>query len=185
MKKKAKEYIEADLYRYYGDSGVPLLWRIFPPLQHKYLIALRNAQYRNNVLLKIFWRLKLRWLQKKTLIQISRNTEIGKGLYIGHIGAIAVNENAKIGKNCNITFGVVIGADNRANRMGAPTIGNNVWIGTNAIIVGKIEIGNDVLIAPNAFVNFDVPSHSVVIGNPGSIHQKKFATKGFISNEAL
>ena len=46
-----------------------------------------------------------------------------------------------------------------------PTIGNDVWIGVNATIVGKVSIGDDVLIAPNAFVNCDIPSHSVVFGN--------------------
>jgi serine O-acetyltransferase len=38
--------------------------------------------------------------------------------------------------------------------MGCPTINDNVWIGTNSVIVGKITIGTDVLIAPNSFVNF-------------------------------
>lgn len=44
-------------------------------------------------------------------------------------------------------------------------IGNRVWIGINAAIVGGITIGDDVLIAPNSFVNQDIPSHSVVFGN--------------------
>ena len=46
------------------------------------------------------------------------------------------------------------------------TIGNDVWIEVNATIVGKVSIGDDVLIAPNVFVNCDIPSHSVVFGNP-------------------
>ena len=45
-------------------------------------------------------------------------------------------------------------------------IGNDVWIGVQATIVGKIVIGDDVLIAPNSYVNCDIPSHSVVFGNP-------------------
>lgn len=65
--------------------------------------------------------------------------------------------------------------------MGSPTIGNRVFVGINATIVGNIKIGDDVLIAPNTFVNFDVPSHSVVIGNPGVIHHKENATVGYIS----
>ena len=43
-------------------------------------------------------------------------------------------------------------------------------------------IGDDVLIAPGAFVNCDVPSHSVVIGNPCTIHHKDNATDGYVSN---
>ena len=63
---------------------------------------------------------------------------------------------------------MVIGQTNRGKNKGVPTIGNEVWIGINAAIVGGITIGDDVLIAPNSFVNVDVPSHSVVFGNPVS-----------------
>ena len=58
-----------------------------------------------------------------------------------------------------------------------------MWIGTNAVIVGKITIGDDVMIAPNAFVNFDVPSHSIVVGNPGKVSHKDNATEFYINNE--
>lgn len=44
-----------------------------------------------------------------------------------------------------------------------PTIGDEVWIGVNATIVDKVTIGDDVLIATNTFVNYDIPSHSVVL----------------------
>lgn len=63
---------------------------------------------------------------------------------------------------------------------GVPTIADNVWIGTNAVIVGGINVGTDVLIAPNAFVNFDVPPHSVVVGNPAKIISRENATDGYI-----
>ena len=48
-------------------------------------------------------------------------------------------------------------------------------------MIGNIHIGNDVMIAPNSFVNFDVPDHSIVIGNPRVIHHKDDATKGYVS----
>lgn len=108
--------------------------------------------------------------------------KIGHGFYIGHFGTIVVSENATIGNNCNIAHGVTIGASRRGVLKGAPTLGNNVWIGTNSIIVGKITVGNDVLIAPGAYLNFDVPDHSIVIGNPAKIIQKNNATKGYINN---
>ena len=65
-----------------------------------------------------------------------------------------------------------------------PTIGNQVWIGINAAIVGNVMIGNDVLIAPNSFVNVDVPSHSVVFGNPCVIKHRDWATEGYVNNIA-
>ena len=103
-------------------------------------------------------------------------------IYPGSESAIGeIFEKNGIRKNINIATGVTIGQENRGKRKGCPTIGDNVWIGTNSVIVGNIKIGNDVLIAPLAFVNFDVPDHSVVIGNPARIIFKENATEGYIN----
>ncbi len=117
---------------------------------------------------------------KKNLIEIFTQN-IGGGLYINHPYLITINREAVLGKNINLHKGVTIGQENRGSRKGAPTIGNNVWIGVNATIVGKIQIGNDVLIAPNSYVNCDVPDHSVVFGNPCIIKHKDDATEGHIN----
>lgn len=109
-------------------------------------------------------------------------TNIGPGLYIGHPYGITINPRAVIGKNCNIHRGVLIGQENRGKRKGVPTIGNNVWIGINAVVVGKITIGDDVMIAPNSFVNCDIPSHSIVFGNPCVIKHRENATESYINN---
>lgn len=69
------------------------------------------------------------------------------------------------------------------NRNGVPTIGDCVWIGVNVTIVGNIKIGNDVLIAPNSYVNRDVLSNSVVFGNPCVIKYKEHATEDYINNK--
>lgn len=106
----------------------------------------------------------------------------GGGLYIGHPFGITINPNVIIGSNCNIHKGVTIGQENRGLRKGCPRIENKVWIGINSTIVGNINIGEDVLIAPNSFVNFDVPPHSIVIGNPGKVIHKENATEGYINN---
>ncbi len=65
--------------------------------------------------------------------------------------------------------GRTIGAASRGPRTGAPTLEDRVWVGANAIIVGKVTIGREALIAPGAYVNFDVPPESVVLGNPGKV----------------
>lgn len=57
-------------------------------------------------------------------------------------------------------------------RQGTPIIGDNVCMNANSIIIGNVKIGNNVLIAPGAFINFDVPDNSIVIGNPEKIIQK-------------
>lgn len=117
-------------------------------------------------------------------LEISTVNPIGGGLYLGHAFNITINERAKIGMNCNLHKGIVIGAENRGKRKGVPTIGNEVWIGINAAIVGNISIGNDVLIAPNSYVNCDVPSHSIVYGNPCIIKHRDNATEGYVNNKS-
>ena len=125
-----------------------------------------------------------RYSKRKYNVELSTKVQIGPGLYIGHPYCITINPAAIIGKNCNIHKGVSIGQENRGERKGTPVIGDNVWIGINATIVGKISIGNDVLIAPNTFVNKDIPSHSVVFGNPMIIKSKENATEGY-SNRCI
>ena len=78
---------------------------------------------------------------------------------------------------------MTIGQENRGGRKGTPIIGNEVWIGVNATIVGAIHIGNDVLIAPNTYVNCDIPDHSIVFGNPCIIKPRQCATEGYINNK--
>ena len=65
------------------------------------------------------------------------------------------------------------------NRAGCPRIGNRVIIGLNSTVVGKVCIGDNVMIAPNTFVNFDVPNNSLVIGSPGKIHHKDNPCDGY------
>ena len=52
------------------------------------------------------------------------------------------------------------------------------------MIVGKISIGNNVLVAANSYVNFDVPDNSIVLGNPAKIIHKDNATEGYICQKA-
>jgi serine O-acetyltransferase len=158
----------SDLYRFYGKTRIPILhWLMMPP-QLKYLRLLRSAQNSKGIH-RLLYKFRTMRMQRKTHIQIPVETKIGKGFYIGHFGRIIIHPKAIIGDNVNIATGVTIGQTNRGSRKGVPVIGNRVWIGTNSIIVGAITIGDDVLIAPNCLVNTDIPSHSVVSGNPATI----------------
>lgn len=171
-----------DLYRFYGDSGEPLTKRILRPLEIKYISLMRKANMCKFLPLKLFYTLRLLKLSNKTQIQIPARTKIGEGFYIGHLGRVIIHPDAVLGKNVNIATGVTIGIENRGKRKGVPQIGDDCWIGTNAVIVGNVKIGNDVLIAPLTYVNFDVPDHSIVIGNPGKVIPRENATAGYICN---
>lgn len=133
---------------------------------------------------RYYYEYQFRYLMlcKKRRIEIPANLSVGKGLYLGHPYNITINGNAVLGKNINIHKGVTIGQENRGKRKGTPTIGNKVWIGVNSVVVGKITIGDDVLIAPGSYVNFDIPSHSIVLGNPCRIIPRENATQYYIEN---
>lgn len=162
---------KADLQRSSEDRYTCKLLKIF-----------RRCQTSSGLLLLYYrWRFKL--LKDKRHIEIYGKCNIGPGLYLGHVYCITINADTVIGKNCNIHKGVTIGQENRGSRKGVPTIGDSVWIGVNATVVGKITIDDDVLIAPNSYVNCDVPSHSIVFGNPCIIKHKEGATEGYVNNK--
>lgn len=174
--------IKEDLYRYIPESYSlnnlikGMRTQGFRYMFYRRLVEKYGRKSLRGIILKIF----LRRYTYKYGFQIGG--KIGKGFYIGHFGTIVVSNDAVIGNYCNISHGVTIGAANRGKRKGSPIIGSKVWMGTNAVIVGKINIGNNVLIAPNSYVNFDVPDNSIVIGNPGKIISSSNATEGYINN---
>ena len=148
----------------------------------RFLYILRTAQHTKVTIIKLLCKMVLRYYRLRFGLEISPEVKIGRGLYLGHAFNITVNSNLVIGDWCNLHKGVVIGQENRGKRKGTPILGNRVWVGINAAIVGNIKIGDDVLIAPNSFVNCDIPSHSVVYGNPCIIKHRFNATEGYINN---
>ncbi len=131
-------------------------------------------------ILKIIYKLRL---VNRHQSEIPLTMKCGPGLYIGHFNGIVINPSAVLGKNVNIHKGVTIGAQPRGKNIGVPIIGDEVWIGVNATVVGGIKVGNNVLIAPNSLVNFDVPSNSIVIGNPAVIKSRDDATYLYVKNK--
>ena len=105
-----------DLYRYYGDKGESLANRMLRPPELRYIALFRKANTCRFRPLKLFYTVKLKLLSYKTHIQIPARTEIGEGFYIGHSGRVIINPEAKLGKNMNVSTGVVIGCENRGKR---------------------------------------------------------------------
>ena len=172
-----------DFYRNEGPRSyhwhVRMRKILFTP-SSTYTYLFRQTQDAGCKLTHFFWASLLHVTKIITAIQIPPTISIGRGLRILHFGAIVVNPEAVIGKNFNIAQGVLVG-NSEGKRAGVPRIGDNVYCGANSIIIGGIKIGNDVLIAPGAFVNFDVPDNSIVIGNPGKIIPRESSpTKKYI-----
>ncbi len=171
----------ADLYRQGGLGGYNgfLKGLMYPGFRYIYLHR-KTEHYKKNIVLYFFFRLLKRRYKIKYGYEINSDAQIGEGLFLSsHPGHIIIGP-IKIGKYCNINHGVTVGRSYKNGKIGRPTIGDFVWIGTGAVIVGEIKIGNNVLIAPNSFVNFDVPDNSLVIGNPGKIIKKDNPVKNYI-----
>lgn len=87
-----------------------------------------------------------------TGIDLPCRAKIGKGLYIGHFGGIFIFTDVVMGQYCNISQGVTIGIGGRGEDSGCPTLGDRVFIGAGAKVIGKINIGNNVAIEVNPVV---------------------------------
>lgn len=170
-----KFLVLSDLYRDTGRIDTLLLLRyILFGESYSYIFWMRTCQYAksNRVLRFTIYPISyliLRHLRYKLGISIQIETIIGSGFYIGHFGEIVIHPMSEIGKNCNISQGVTIGKANRGKNKGYPVLGDNVYLGPGAKIVGAVKIGNDVAIGANCVVTKDIPDHSVVVGIPGRV----------------
>lgn len=132
-----------------------------------------------NFLFKLLNLLSQKWIEILTGIQIPASAKIGHSFYIGHFGGIILNAQTVIGDNCNISQGVTIGISGQNEKRGVPVIGNNVYIGVNSVIAGKITIGDNVLIGACSLVTTDVNDNCVMLGVPASKISEK-GSNGYI-----
>jgi serine O-acetyltransferase len=102
---------------------------------------------------------------------IGRGAEFGPGLVLIHSTGVVINGRVKGGRNVYIEHQVTIGAERRAS----PTIGNDVFIGAGAKVLGDVTIGDGARIGANAVVVEDVPDHCTVIGIPARIVRRREA----------
>ncbi len=158
-----------DYYRYTGSYKVSPI-ELMRDHSLRYLLCLRGGVLLNPL---------RKHLSTKYGLNLGNGNNIGSGLYLGHAYGINVNPGVIIGKNCALHKGCTLGQENRGKRKGCPTLGNDVWVGINSMIVGRVTIGDHVLIAPCSFVNCDVPANSIVVGNPCKIIPRKSATAGY------
>lgn len=130
------------------------------------IYRIANKLYKKNVpiLPKILYRL----IYLINNCHVHYSTEIGKNTVIAYGGiGVIIHKDAIIGQNCVIESNVTIGG--RSNIKTLPIIGDNVFIGTGAKVLGNIRVGNNSIIGANAVVIKDVPENSIVAGVPAKI----------------
>lgn len=128
-----------------------------------------------------FWKIKMPFVPRY-LSEISRDlsgieihpgAKIGSDFFIDHGGSVVIGETSIIGNNVTIYAGVVLGGTRLEKGKRHPTIGNDVVIGTGAKILGPVTIGDNVRIGANSVVVENVPPNSVVVGVPGKVISRK------------
>ena len=159
------DLILSDLYRHYGTCGARAFvkgWLFNRGFN--YMLWFRLATGRVPVVSGLA-AVVLRVKQNAYGIHIPKETLIGPGFYIGHGGPCVVNPSARIGRNVNLSQFVTVGS----NHAKAAVIGDNVYIGPNAVLVEDIVIGHNATIGAGAVVTRSVPEGATVAGNPARV----------------
>lgn len=102
-----------------------------------------------------------------TGIELPASVEIGPGLRIYHQGAITFNAGVRVGARCRLRQGVTIGVRERGG--GVPSLGDDIFIGSFAQILGDIKVGDGAHIGAGAVVLKDVPAGATAVGVPARI----------------
>jgi serine O-acetyltransferase len=167
-------HLKADIARYRAEEGN---WRsILANLTFFALFWYRlgHWMYRENcprlirVPLKLVYVPVYFWIQNFLQISLPPSAQIGPGAYLSHVGGIHLSPQAVIGSNCDIAHHVTIGVS-AMGRKGVPQIGNHVYIGTGAVLIGRIKVGDGARIAANSVVMSNVPAGSTVMGAPARV----------------
>ena len=160
-----KGYILQDIrIRYKNLNFFKFLYHIFCTPGIRLIVSCRICKIlKQNKLLHVggyfLARLHHMHLQHRYLVCFDDKLEFGEGLCFPHGGPFVINENAKIGKCCTIHPNVLIGGD---RGKGVPTIGDYVFIGNGAKIIGNCKIGDWCFISPAAVITKDIPEGCLV-----------------------
>jgi len=172
--------LRADLERYTGLVREPMgrlrLLRSLLEAQGVWVVTTyRFGQWANDEaprplrkLAKAVYLAAFKAVEITTGVSLPVHTQIGPGFYIGHFGNIIVHPDTVMGDGCSISQGVTIGVLG-GEREGVPRIGNNVYIGAGAKILGPVTIGDGAIIGANAVVLEDVPPGATAVGVPARI----------------
>ena len=142
-----------------------LIWVLETYPEFRNLFYIRIGRYSSNLGKSLIFLAKKLYKPKETPI-FAEPMEIGPGLFL-RTGLATVVGGERIGENCWINPGVTIGY--KTGEDGMPNIGNYVYIGAGARILGSITIGDNVVIGANAVVTKNVPSNCTIAGVPARI----------------
>lgn len=182
------EALYADVVRRGHRPGpTSLIKLVLRSISMRYIAVLRLVQYTQAHHARSPQHALLRFVHGRMTVrygwEIPSAAQVGPGLLIRHLGPVVIHKDAVLGRNVNLTTGVVVGRSFRGPREGVPVIGDNVYIGPGAKVIGAIHIGDDVAIGANAVVTHDVPSGSVVAGIPAKVISQQ-GSEGYVERRS-
>lgn len=165
--------IGTDHHRYHGQfKPLSLLKDLFFNRGFKITFCYRIAHYfyvnQQKIALRLF-NLYYFNLQTRFCCELPYETEIGPGFYFGHVFGTIVNAQCRFGKNVNMSHAVTLGKIAKGPRAGAPVVGDNVYIGPGAKIIGGIQLSKGTTVGANAVITKDTPEDAVMVGIPAKI----------------
>lgn len=166
------EHIRADLRAHGGRWGAQGFWALTVYRFGRWRYGVRPAPLRK--CFSLLYHLLYKLVQILTGIELPCEVQIGRNFVIDHFGGIVVSGYARFGDDCRIRNGVVVGLS-RVDDPVAPVIGNNVDIGAGAKLLGRITVGDNVVIGANAVVVRDVPPNSIAVGVPAVVRPRRSA----------
>ena len=163
------EHIRDDLRAYGGRFGAQGFWAMVVYRFGRWRYGVRPALLRK--LFSLLYSVAYKLVQIATGIELPCEVQVGRNFVIDHSGGVVVSGYARFGDDCRIRTGVVVGLA-RVDDPCAPQIGDRVDIGAGAKVLGRITIGNNVVIGANAVVLRDVPDDSIAVGVPATIRPR-------------
>jgi serine O-acetyltransferase len=168
----------ADLARYDDELGDGWGRRLLGVLETQGIWALAmyrfgrwvytGAPWLARLPLKVVYHLGQKTVEIATGIQLPASCDIGPGLLILHSGSIIIHTDVRMGRGCTIGHDTTLGTRGRG-RPGAPVLGDDVYVGAGARILGPVHLGDGAAVGANAVVLSDVPPGATVVGIPAHL----------------
>lgn len=164
------DHIRSDMRGQEGTWGSLGFWVLLVYRFGRWRYTVRPALLRK--VFSLFYKIFYKLVQIASGMELPCEAVIGKGFVIDHCFGIVVSGDASFGDHCRIRTGAVVGL-NRVDQPGSPQIGHHVDIGAGAKLLGPITIGDNVLIGANAVVIHDVPANCIAVGVPAVIKPRR------------
>lgn len=161
--------IRSDFRAHNRDVGAQGFWALAVYRFGRWRYTVRPAPVRK--LCSLAYKILFKLAQILTGIELPCEAQIGRNFVIDHFGGIIISGFARFGDDCRIRNGVTVGL-RHVDDPRAPLIGNNVDIGAGAKLLGPITVGDDVMIGANAVVLCDVPSGCIAVGVPARVQPR-------------